>query len=103
MYNLKTTVNLPTGIFNGSSTAIDNIFIVLSRNFTINPFINGLSDHDFQLLKLEKVIAPIQEFTSCYVRNINSFTIYEFQSKLSADNWEDIFEGCDTNVILNNF
>jgi len=54
-------------IFNGSSTVIDNIFIDLSRSFTINPLIIGLSDHDTQLLKLKSVITPIQEFTSCYV------------------------------------
>ena len=81
---------------------IDNIFIDLSRNFTINPLINGLSDHDAQLLKLED-IAPIHEFTSYYVRNINSSTIYEFQCKLSMVSWEDIFEGSDTNVIFKNF
>jgi hypothetical protein len=67
-----------TTIKHASSTAIDNIFIDLSRNFTINPLINGLSDHDAQLLKLEKINVPIQESTFCYVRNINSFTIYEF-------------------------
>jgi len=44
----------------------------------------------------------IQEFTSCYVRNINSSTIYEFHCKLSMESWEDIFEGSDTNVIINN-
>ena len=85
IYNLKSTVNFSMRIFNGSSTAIDNIFIDLSRNFTINPLISGLSDHDVQLLISENIIAPIQEFTSCYVRNINSFTIDEFQSKLSAE------------------
>jgi exonuclease III len=51
MYSLKSTVNFPTRTFNGSSTVIDNIFIDLSRNFTINPLING---HDAQLLILEK-------------------------------------------------
>jgi len=39
-------------ILNGSSTATDNIFIDLSRNFTINPLINELSEHDAQLLKI---------------------------------------------------
>jgi len=102
MYNLKITVNFPVTIVNGSSTATDNIFY-LSRNFTIRPHIDGLSDHNAQLLILENVIAPIQQFTSCYVRNTNSFTIYEFQSKLSIESWEDIFEGSDTNVIFNNF
>jgi hypothetical protein len=32
----------------------------------------ALSDHNTQLLKLENVIAPIQEFVSCYVRNSNN-------------------------------
>jgi hypothetical protein len=101
MYNLKHTVSFPTGVFNGSSTAIDNIFIDLSGNFIINSPINGLSDHTAQLLKLKN--APIQEFTSCYVRIINSFTTDEFQSKLSTKIWEDIFEGSDTNGILTTF
>ena len=75
MYNLKSTVNFHMRIFNGSVTAIDKIFIDISRNFTINPLINALSDQDAQLLILENVIAPIQEFTLCYVRNNNSLTI----------------------------
>jgi len=103
MYNLNSTVNFPMSIINGSSTATDNIFIDLSRNFIISLAINWLSDHDTQLLISEDVIAPIQQFTCCYVRNINSFTIYEFQSILSMESWEDIFEGSDTNVIFNNF
>jgi len=57
-------------IFNGSGTAIDNICVDLVRNFTINPLSNGLSDHNAQLQKLENITAPIQELTSCYVRNI---------------------------------
>ena len=84
-YNLKSAVNFPTRIINGSSTVIVNIFIDLSGNCTINPVIIALSDHDAPLLIIENVIAPIQEFTSCYVRNINSLTIYEFQLKLSVE------------------
>jgi hypothetical protein len=72
-------------IFSCSNTAIGNIIINLSLNFTINPLISGMSDHNAQLLVLEIVITPIQGFTSCYVRNINSFTIDEFQSKLSTE------------------
>jgi hypothetical protein len=80
-YNLKSTINFPTRIINGSSTAIDNIFINLSRNFTINPLLNVLSDRDTQLPKLEKIIVPIHESTSCYFRNINSSKVpaFEFQ------------------------
>jgi hypothetical protein len=56
-------------IFKGSCTAIDNVFIDISRNFTINPLISVLSDHDDQLRKLENVIAPIKEFTMLYYEN----------------------------------
>jgi hypothetical protein len=104
MYNLKDRVSFPIRNFKGSSTVTDNIFIDLSQNFTINPLINGLSDHDIQLLKLENISTPIQEFASCYVRDINSFTVDEFQSKLRTKIWENIFEESDTNdVIFNNF
>jgi len=33
MANLKSTVNFPTRIVNGSSTVIESIFTDLSRNF----------------------------------------------------------------------
>jgi hypothetical protein len=60
MDNPKSTVNFPTRNVNGSSTVIDNIFIDLSRNFSINPLINGLSDHNAELLTLENVTALIK-------------------------------------------
>jgi len=41
-------------IFNGSSPATDDIFKDLSRNFTIKPLTNGLSDHNAQLLLIRK-------------------------------------------------
>ena len=62
-----------------------------------------MSDQDAQLLKLEKIIVPIHESTFCYVRNVHSSTIYEFQCKLSMESWVDIFEGSDTNLVFNNF
>jgi hypothetical protein len=103
LYNLNSTVNFPTRIFSCSSTPISNIFIDLLLNFTINPLISGMSDHNVQLLVLENVIAPIQESTSCYVGNIDSFTIDEFQSKLNTESWENIFEGSDTHVLFTTF
>ena len=78
MNNLKSTINFSMRTVNGSSTVIDNIFIDLSRNFSIIPPISGLSDHNAELLTLENVTALIQELTSCYVGNINSFTLCEF-------------------------
>ena len=69
----------------------------------MNIVLHGLSDHDAQLLKLRNYIAPIPEFTSCYVWDIHNFTVDELQSKLSTGSLGDIFEGFDTNVTFSNF
>ena len=45
-YNLTSIVNFPTRTVNGSSTAIDNFFIDISRNYTIKHLVNGMSGHD---------------------------------------------------------
>jgi hypothetical protein len=49
--NLSGTVYFPTRIHNQSRSAIDNIFIDVSKfeNYTIYPRFIGLSDHDAQL------------------------------------------------------
>jgi hypothetical protein len=60
------------------------------RNYTINLLINRLSDHDARILKVESIFIPIQDRTSCCVRNINRCTI--------AEHWEDIFGGTGVNV-----
>jgi len=50
-YNLIDTVFFPTRIVNNSASLIDNIFID-NRSYTIEPCMNGLSDHDSQILTL---------------------------------------------------
>jgi hypothetical protein len=46
--NLTSAVNFPTYTQKNSATAIDNIFIYITKmgNYSICPVINGLSDHD---------------------------------------------------------
>jgi hypothetical protein len=101
-YNLASIVNFPTRNVNGSSTAIDNFFD-LSRNYIIKPLINGMSDHDAQLLVMENVIVPAQELTTQYIRNFNDNNIQDFLFQSSTENWEDIFAGNNLNIIFNNF
>ena len=67
------------------------------RNISLN---NRLSDHKPQLLNLHNYIAPTQQFTSCYVRNVNGFTVDGLQSKLNTETLEGIFKVFDTNVRL---
>jgi len=53
-YNLTSIVNFPTRTQKHSATAIDNIFIDISKmgNYSLCPIINGLSDHDAQSITL---------------------------------------------------
>ena len=92
MYNLIGTVYFPTRITTTSCSAIDNIFVDKRRKYTIKPHINGLSDHDAQLLTLNDLVQPIRDSKHGYIRNINKLTIAEFQSLLSEELWEDILK-----------
>jgi hypothetical protein len=102
-YNLASIVKFPTRIVNVSSTAIDNFFIDLLRKHTIKPLVNGISDHDAQLLVLENVIMPPHELTSYFIRDFNEHSIQDFLMHLSMENWEDFFTGNNTNTTFNKF
>jgi len=56
-YNHYGTVNFPTRIHNNSVSAIDNTFIgkVKYENYSIHPLVNGLSDHDAQLITINNI------------------------------------------------
>ena len=54
------TVSFPTCKTNASTSAIDNIFIARTKIYTIYPFINGLSDHETQILVIENIVLPKQ-------------------------------------------
>jgi hypothetical protein len=54
-FNIYSALHFPTLIKNGSSKMIDNIFFDTTQfnNFIVFPILNGLSDHDAQLLLLK--------------------------------------------------
>jgi len=49
-YNLIGTVSFPTHKTNATTSAIDNTFIARTKNYTIYPFTNGLSERKAQIL-----------------------------------------------------
>jgi hypothetical protein len=61
-YNLFSTVDFPTRIRKKSSTAIDNIFIDISKKeeYRIYSLINGLSDHDAQFIIIHNIVLYLQ-------------------------------------------
>ena len=57
----------------------------------MNPLINGLSDHDAQIITLSNIFIPIPRHVFSYTRKIDSNSINEFTFLLSFENWEDVF------------
>ena len=104
-YNLSSVVDFPTRISSCSYSTIDNFFIDNSylNKFNIIPIINGLSDHDAQLLTIQLVQQHIKGQNAFYKRNINQYTIDDFLHKLSHETWAPVFEGNDVNTNFNTF
>jgi len=86
-YNLTNTVYFPTRIQNTSATAIDNIFINVSKfdDYIIFPIVNGLSDHDAQLIAINDRNLKILNSTPGFIRNINKHGIFDFKISLSLE------------------
>jgi len=105
-FNLFSTVKFPTRISKHSSTQIDNIYIniqVYKFDFSVYPFINGLSDHDAQIITLTDISTPIPEKSFSLIRKVDNNTIRNFVYLLSYENWENVFIEENVNIIYNNF
>jgi len=101
-YNLKGIVEFPTRFGLNSQTAMDNVVIDISTtgNYELYPLINGLSDHDAQILILNKGQKKEKECYTFTKRKINKYTIADFQLNLSYEMWEQVFYWNDVNDIL---
>lgn len=72
---------------------IDNICIgtLKINNYNISSFFNGLSDHDVQLVMIKDINFQMQNYHINTNRNINKYSITEFQIKLSYESWKEFF------------
>ena len=104
-YNLISTVRFPTRSINGTASAIDNIFIDISHRgkYTLDPSINGLSDHDGQIIKMGNISMQNQSHESRTIRSFNKDSIHDFKTKLSYEIWDNIFGENDADSLFNNF
>jgi hypothetical protein len=93
-YNLISTVRFPTRSLNGSSSAVDSIFINIYHKgkYTIYPLINGLSDHDVHIKQLENISIQTQVSETRIIRNLNKHYTHDFKTKLSYEIWSTIFD-----------
>jgi hypothetical protein len=102
---LCSAAQFPTRIQNKSSSAIDNLFINTLKfsNFSLNPIINGLSDHDVQILIICNIFEKNGNNYFYVNRKFDKYSINDFSIKLSHESWEDIFSENNVNIIFNNF
>jgi hypothetical protein len=100
-YNLTNIVMFPTRITEETSTAIDNIFLDINEydTYKIQPFHNGLSDHEARLL----TVCHTKSYPVIYKQLVNKDTIVNFQVQLSYETWDTVFNGEDINLIFNSF
>ena len=104
-YNLTSTVNFPTRSSKLSATAIDNIVINIDKenDYTLCPIMNGLSDHDAQLITLNTISLkpPTKHFK--VIRSIDENSLNYFLNKLSYEIWDTTFSSEDINTMFNAF
>ena len=88
-YNLVGISEFPTRYGLNSQTAIDNVSIDTSTigEYELYPFLNGLSDHDAQILILGKGEKKEKKCHNYIRRKINKHTIANFQLKLGHETW----------------
>jgi hypothetical protein len=79
---------------------IDNIFINKFKNetYSLSYEINSLSDHDAQFLSLSNIILPDDRNESYSYRKISKHSLNEFQTSLSYEALENVFNNNDTNT-----
>ena len=93
-FSLFSTVQFPTRILDSSCTLIGNIYINTCRHrhdFTVQPLINGLSDHDVQIITLSNIFISVPRLVFSFAMKIDNNSISKFTFLLSYKNWEDVF------------
>ena len=79
------------------------LYSVKCSGFSIYPLINGMSDHDAQIIVLHDI--AIRTYDNCFyfTRKCNKSSVLDFNLELSYESWENVFSYDDINVSFNNF
>jgi hypothetical protein len=71
--------------------------------FTIKPQYNGLSNHDAHMLLLDEIHLQTKINNSKIIRNVNNYSLYDFQMMLSYEDWDEVFSNNNVDTIFNSF
>jgi len=103
-FNLMQVVDFPTRIINNSGTLIDTIFVdkIIYDKIQVKPFMNGLSDHDAQIICLQHAKTGLRQSVSKKkTRLINEHTIKHFQTLLNDETWDTVYKTTCLNEMYN--
>ena len=79
------------------------IYKINLNNFTVYPCINGLSDHDAQIIVLHDIVLMKHEKQLSFYRRFNAEAVMDLNIKLSYESWEDVLSHNDVNMSFNKF
>jgi hypothetical protein len=71
--------------------------------YKIIPLLNGISNHDAQLILIHDIILPIPPKSCWITRKFDKHPLVDFNYKLSFEIWKGVFEENDVNVMFNFF
>jgi len=69
----------------------------------VHPLINGLSDHDVQVINISNIFCSVPKHLFSFTRRMDNNSICKFTDLLSYENWNDVFQENNVNIIFNNF
>jgi hypothetical protein len=87
-FNLTQVVNFPTRTFNNKGTLIDSLFIdhMKFKSISVHPFVNGLSDHDAQIIHLNNTkTSSSKSIPKNKSQMVNGLSLAQFQSNLKEE------------------
>jgi exonuclease III len=104
-YSLYSTLQFPMRIQDNSHTLIDSIFINTYKHeeIVVYPLVNGLSDHDAQVVNISSIPMYDSGKLYNYKRKFDKYSINEFRLQLSYELWENVITKNDVNISFNNF
>ena len=101
---LECTVEFHTRLTSTSHTSIDNIFLdKKSLKSQAYPLINGLSDHDAQLVVISNPTQSLAKSTVIYKKVLDKTSVQKLIKSLSIVSWEVVFSNDDINTTFNSF
>ena len=68
--------------------------------YTVLPLLNGLSDHDAQMLTIKDLNSQVQDYYIYTARDINEYSINEFRTKISYETWDFVFSVSKITLML---